>query len=160
MNNFVIENAQPEDIEAIVKLAEACGLSYWPPDDYLREVDRADSVFLCLRTEGGGIAGFIIGRIIPAADTQYSADAEIFNIAVEPAIQNQGFAGLLMDELLSRCIRKQVHQVWLEVRKSNTKAIGFYSKKGLIASGFRRNFYKQPVEDAVIMTRTLEAISQ
>lgn len=159
MNKFVIENAQPEDVGAIVKIAEDCGLSYWSPNDYLREIDRADSIFICLRVEVGGVAGFIVGRIIPAADTQYTADAEILNIAVEPALRNQGFAGLLMDEFLSRCSKRQVYQVWLEVRESNTQAMGFYSKTGFIASGIRRNFYTQPVEDAVIMTRTLEPIS-
>ena len=42
-------------------------------------------------------------------------------------------------------------EYFLEVRESNETAIALYSRQGFVKEGIRKNFYEQPVENAVIM---------
>ena len=42
--------------------------------------------------------------------------------------------------------------VSLEVRPSNTAAIALYNSMGFEEVGLRKNFYRDPVEDALILT--------
>ena len=44
----------------------------------------------------------------------------------------------------------------LEVRASNAPAIALYRKHGFQEAGRRKNYYQQPREDAIIMTREFE----
>ena len=44
----------------------------------------------------------------------------------------------------------------LEVRTSNTNAISLYEKNGFIKAGVRKNFYSDPREDGLILTKTFE----
>ena len=43
----------------------------------------------------------------------------------------------------------------LEVRKSNQPAIGLYEKLGFTRDGLRKNYYENPIEDAVLMSKRL-----
>ena len=44
----------------------------------------------------------------------------------------------------------------LEVRPSNLAAVGLYTKLGFVQEGRRRNFYRDPTEDALLLTRRFE----
>ena len=44
----------------------------------------------------------------------------------------------------------------LEVRPSNRPAVGLYTKLGFLEEGRRRNFYNDPTEDALILTRRFQ----
>lgn len=43
----------------------------------------------------------------------------------------------------------------LEVRESNQDAISFYKEKGFTEDGLRKDYYTDPAEDAVLMSREL-----
>ena len=45
--------------------------------------------------------------------------------------------------------------LYLEVRESNQPARGLYKSLGFEENGIRKNFYEQPVENAVLMSKTL-----
>ncbi|MBP2623766.1 ribosomal protein S18-alanine N-acetyltransferase [Streptococcus oricebi] len=74
-------------------------------------------------------------------------EIEILQLAVDPSYQRQGLAGALMDQLDSR------KALFLEVRESNPKARCFYQGRGLKELARRKNYYRAPVEDALIMKR-------
>ena len=44
----------------------------------------------------------------------------------------------------------------LEVRESNLAAISLYEKLGFKVEGKRKNFYRDPQEDGLIMTKRFE----
>jgi len=83
-------------------------------------------------------------------------DGHIDNIAVAPAYRRMGVASLLMKALLCEAKKRGMEKITLEVRQGNRAAMALYHKYGFIPVGYRRNFYRDPNEDAVIMQKQYE----
>ncbi len=81
-------------------------------------------------------------------------DAEVIRIAVRPEDRRKGYGRKLLDEMLAECRRRQVPNIFLEVRSGNAAAIGLYQEAGFTAEGIRKAYYRQPTEDALIMRYT------
>ena len=80
----------------------------------------------------------------------------IDNIAVEEAARRHGVASALLD-VFCRFGAANLSFLTLEVRASNSPAIGLYEKCGFCRVGLRPGYYDVPKEDAVIMTREFSA---
>ncbi|OOF66372.1 ribosomal protein S18-alanine N-acetyltransferase [Rodentibacter sp. Ppn85] len=93
-------------------------------------------------------------RIIGFAICQSVLDeATLFNIAVEPAMQEKGLGTFLLKELMERLKAQGVQTLWLEVRESNP-ARWLYEKQGFNEVDIRKNYYPLPDggrENAVVM---------
>jgi ribosomal-protein-alanine N-acetyltransferase len=76
---------------------------------------------------------------------------ELGNIAVDPAFRRRGLARRLIALVLERAAARGVRELFLEVRPSNTGARQLYESFGFAHVGQRRNYYQEPVEDAVVM---------
>lgn len=103
------------------------------------------------RTWFGGIwlEGLLIGYVI----FYYVLDeGEIARIAVDPAYRRKGGAARLLLAVEDFCEEKGIERLMLEVRKGNAPAISFYEKYGFSEDGIRKNYYKNPLEDAVLMS--------
>ncbi len=85
-------------------------------------------------------------------------EATLFNIAVDPAFQGQGFGYLLLEALIKHLRQKDIATVWLEVRESNQKARRLYERLGFNEVDVRKNYYPTPDggrENAVVMAAYL-----
>ena len=80
-------------------------------------------------------------------------EAEIHRIAVRPALRGKGYGQLLLADFLKRMRDAGVLSVLLEVRAGNGAGIGLYRKNGFAPVGTRRDYYRNPKEDAVIMQK-------
>ena len=89
-------------------------------------------------------AGVIIARL--AAD-----ECEILNFAVCRDKRGQGYGKALLAFLLLKAKETDAHTVYLDVRETNNTAIHIYKKAGFEIYGERKNFYKNPQEDAILM---------
>jgi [ribosomal protein S18]-alanine N-acetyltransferase len=98
----------------------------------------------------GTPTGFIIGR--HAAD-----EGEVLNLAVSAFSRRQGQGRTLANHLLQQFRDRSVVTVFLEVRESNSAAIGFYEKLGFRLSGRRPSYYRDPVEAALLYSKLLES---
>jgi ribosomal-protein-alanine N-acetyltransferase len=156
MTQFIIEDIEPPDVPELVSIGDECGLSHWSSDDYLSEFSRSDSIILRALDNRSEIIGFIVGRVVLAADTDEAVDAEIYNVGVRKPFQHKGCGKLLLHQFLSRCKRQAVRRVWLEVRASNFQGIGFYLNTGFAENGRRKAFYSGPGEDAITMSLALD----
>lgn len=76
---------------------------------------------------------------------------ELHRIAVVPFIRNRGIGELLLNEFRERYRRMGVETIYLEVRESNAAARHFYVKCGFEEHGRRPKYYKNPMEDAILM---------
>ena len=148
---FTISPVEPADIEAIVLLAEECGLSPWTPRDYREEAKRTDSILMRLTDDSGNLAGFLVGRRVPGNSADGRLDAEIYNIGIRRSMQRNGAGSVLLREFLKRCSEHEVVNVWLDVRTSNAGAIAFYRSFGFEEFTIRNSFYTDPVEDGMVM---------
>ena len=84
-----------------------------------------------------------------------AGDAELLRIAVLPNWRRQGLGARLLREMHGMLIKKGTSRVFLEVRESNTSAHALYTSLGYAEDGKRRNFYSNPREDAVLMSKDL-----
>ncbi|MBQ2734664.1 MAG: ribosomal protein S18-alanine N-acetyltransferase [Clostridia bacterium] len=82
-------------------------------------------------------------------------EGQITNVAVDPACRRMGIGEAILDALLSEAKQRGAEQVALEVRVSNTAAVALYEKCGFEAAGVRKNFYRHPTEDALVMLKPL-----
>ena len=101
------------------------------------------------RGAGRGVLGYVVA--IFAAD-----EGEIGNLAVVPAARGQGIGGQLLDAVLAEAERRGCVVLYLEVRESNAAARQLYASRGFEDAGRRRGYYQRPVEDALLLRRTVE----
>jgi ribosomal-protein-alanine N-acetyltransferase len=59
----------------------------------------------------------------------------------------------MLEELITQAKARGISSLTLEVRKSNMSAIILYKKLGFTEAGIRKEFYTNPIEDAIIMWR-------
>lgn len=79
-------------------------------------------------------------------------EGEIIRIAVEPDERRRGIAEHLFGELKLQCVKQGIAKWMLDVRAGNKAALACYRKMGFCEDGRRRNFYSDPVEDAILMS--------
>ncbi len=79
-------------------------------------------------------------------------EGEIARIAVDIPYRRQGAARLLLEELERVLQKRQAVKLLLDVRAGNKTAISFYRSFGFKVDGIRKDFYREPSEDAVLMS--------
>ena len=130
------------DISAALSiLKESPEASMWSRESLMESASRGIALVAEL---DGSIAGILVGRA--AAD-----EFEILNLAVGKAWRRRGAASQLVASAVTRAQSEGAAQVHLEVRASNAGAIALYEKMGFRISGRRPNYYREPVEDAVLL---------
>jgi [ribosomal protein S18]-alanine N-acetyltransferase len=137
------------DIPAVLEIEKECFLSAWSFEGYKNELLRDDAKIVIAENKGE-ITGFAATRLITSAN-----EGEILNIAVRRQFQNQGIGTLLLKEIIDFFKSNAIKSVWLEVRKSNFTARDFYRRNGFILCGERKNYYTNPLEDALVMKLNL-----
>ncbi len=110
----------------------------------------ADTVtILAALEEDGTLMGYACLLVIPP-------DGELMNIAVDGCFRGRGAGSALMEAVLERAVLLGAEDVFLEVRESNAPARHLYEKYGFETIGRRKKYYQKPVEDAILMKRTME----
>ncbi|HFU4203578.1 TPA: ribosomal protein S18-alanine N-acetyltransferase [Streptococcus suis] len=94
-----------------------------------------------LAYENQEIVGFL------AAQTVLD-EMEILQIAVKTDFQRMGIASQLMAAVMD-----WEGDIFLEVRESNSAAQALYTRQHFTQIGKRKDYYRHPVEDAVLMKR-------
>lgn len=103
---------------------------------------------LLVAEDEDGVAGF---AVVSALGTVYPVQAETESIAVLPEHQGKGVGRALLEAVFAWCREKQVAELHLEVRVSNTNAITLYERAGFTPQGIRPGYYERPAEDAMCM---------
>ncbi|MGJ8682675.1 ribosomal protein S18-alanine N-acetyltransferase [Paraglaciecola sp.] len=77
----------------------------------------------------------------------------IMDIGVKESERGKGYGRDLIDYIIERSTKDKIQQVWLEVRQSNTAAIGLYESVGFNVIETRHDYYinSKGREDALIM---------
>lgn len=126
--------------EIYALLSDVYGLSPWNLEQIEADVKQANTEYFYLY-EAQALIGFL-------AIQDLAGELEITQLAVKKAYQGQGLANQLMEFLADRPER-----IFLEVRASNQVARALYEKHGFLPVGQRKNYYQNPVEDAILMAR-------
>ena len=118
---------------------------HWTCAAYLAAIDpeRAPRR-IALVAEIGSVVGFAVAIVV-------APQAERETIAVAEEFQRRGVARRLFAALTEELTSAAVTEVLLEVRASNAQALEFYRALGFQETGRRRQYYADPVEDAVLL---------
>ena len=143
-----IREMQRTDLFAVVALEQACGLSSWGIAGYEHELTNSAAILLTASLQQQ-FAGYFSGRVM--AD-----EFELFSIAVLPEFRRQGIGLKLLKSGLNELHQRGIYRCFLEVRAANISAQILYRQCGFVPMGRRRNYYYDPVDDAVMMA--LDAI--
>lgn len=142
-----VKATQREHINAIAELEKICFSTPWSVDALLDAYKNGTKFFVAV--ENKKVLGYV--GISCILDEGY-----ITNIAVFPEFRQKGVGTALLNRVFSLASDIGLSFVSLEVRVSNQNAISLYEKLGFKTEGKRKNFYDNPKEDALIMTKRFE----
>jgi [ribosomal protein S18]-alanine N-acetyltransferase len=139
--SVTIRPAVADDVAAILAIERVAeSAAHWSQEQYSRRV--AEGMIL-VAEEGPDITGFVCARVV-------AREWEIENIVVAEHKRRSGVGDELLRELLRRACEQSGASIWLEVRESNEAARRLYKKHEFRETGKRREYYRNPVEDAVL----------
>jgi ribosomal-protein-alanine N-acetyltransferase len=80
-------------------------------------------------------------------------EVSLLDICVSPAYQGKGYGKQLMLQLIEEAKHRKGAVLMLEVRESNSSALGLYSRLGFVQTARRKGYYPtgQGPEDAILM---------
>ncbi len=140
------------DLTAVVGLERGIAEApHWAEGEYAAIVDGGDgAVRRCLLVaEGEGrLLGFAVGKVIGSG---VDGVGELESVTVDGAARRMGVGRALCGAVFGWCRGEGAVVVELEVRAGNEGAIALYEGLGFVVSGRRGGYYREPVEDAVLM---------
>lgn len=129
----------------IARLEEICFSDPWSEKSIASELKNGLSLWL-VALDGEAVVGYVGSQSV-------LGETDMMNLAVSPDYRRQGVAERLVEELICRLKTQGNHCLTLEVRSSNLPARKLYEKMGFVQVGLRKNYYRNPKEDALIMKK-------
>lgn len=142
-----IRAATAADLGAICEIERASFSDPWSLKSF-RDSLAHDFVRMRVIEDDGVVAGY---AVVWAS----SVECELANLAVNPARRGAGLGAQLLDAVLREMHGEGLLVMFLEVRASNAAARHLYASRGFHEVGARSNYYKDPVEDALVLRRDL-----
>lgn len=148
-SNIGISRMREEDVAQVVALEQESGLSSRGAGNYRISLTEPKEILLI-----AGINKEIIGifSAIVVVD-----ELLIDNVAVAAPWRGLGVASRLMLEGLQAARRRGAVKAVLDVRSNNLIARSLYEKHGFVVAGRRPEYYHNPLDDALIMTREINS---
>lgn len=140
MEDFLVEELKKKDAKEVFEIEKTFfGTKNF--DSIMNSLSSETLKYFVLKKEKM-IVGFLECSIV-------LDEAEIFDIAIKQEFQGKGLSKLLMNFLFDFCRSKNVRTIFLEVNKTNNKAISLYGKYGFQEYSLRKNYYGN--DDAILM---------
>ena len=135
-------------VPAIAEIEKLCFNDPWSEKSIASELGNRLSLWL-VALEGERVVAYVGSQSV-------LGETDMMNIAVHPDCRRQGIAEALVNSLVEALREKGNHSLMLEVRASNAPAKALYEKLGFIQVGLRKNYYRNPREDACILRKEWE----
>ena len=145
---MMIVKMNQSHVSAVAALEKICFSDPWSENSVASELNSPLSLWL-VALDGATVAGYVGSQSVLDG-------ADIMNIAVHPDWRRQGIAKSLIGALIAELKKRGSHALLLEVRASNDPAIALYGKLGFRQVGRRKNYYRNPKEDALILRKEWE----
>ena len=140
---IALRPARDEDIEAVVAIEHASFGDPWNRSAFVDLVDDPRVAFL-IADVGGAVRGYVVAWFV-------LDEGEIGNLAVAREARRRGIGALLLDGAIAAVRASDVETLYLEVRDSNAAARSLYASRGFVEVGRRREYYRKPKEDALVL---------
>lgn len=136
-----------EDLEQVVDIEQNLFSVPWTKEGFLTYLMKKDTMFFVVE-EKERILGYC--SMMTVLD-----EGDILNVAVRSDRQKEGIGQFLVDSMLRMAEMQGIRLVHLEVRQGNGTARRLYQRLGFKEDGLRRDYYENPVENAVLMTKEM-----
>ena len=134
-------------VAQVAALEAICFRDPWSEKSVASELNNPLSHWL-VAVEDDAVLGYIGSQTV-------LDESDMMNVAVSPAHRRKGIAEALVLALADALREKGSVKLALEVRASNAPAITLYEKLDFKPIGLRKNYYRNPKEDALIMQKEL-----
>lgn len=141
----------PLTMDRIDEVLEIERLSFsdpWSREMFRSELEVGGGTYARMAVRAGKLVGYLLAVLI-------EGEAHLGNLAVHPSERRTGVGQRLLDDLLDTARAGGVTRITLEVRRSNENARKFYFRNDFIDVAMRKNYYRNPHEDAIVMLRSL-----
>ena len=135
-----------DHVAQVAELEKLCFADPWSENSIASELGNIWSYWVVALLNDA-----VIGYI--GSQSTDDGETDVMNVAVHPDHRRKGIAESLIDTLIAELKNRGGHALMLEVRASNAPAIALYEKLGFTQVGCRRNYYRNPREDALILRK-------
>ena len=137
-----IESMKEAQVPQIAALERVCFSDPWSEKSILSELENPLSCWL-VAMDGEHLAGYVGSQTV-------LGETDMMNLAVDPDYRRKGLGKELILSLIEALRQRGSRCLTLEVRDSNAPARALYEGLGFQEIGRRRNYYRNPREDALI----------
>ena len=134
------------DVDGVHAIEEATFAMPWSRESFERDVTENKCARYLVAEKNGEIIAF-------AGTWLVIDEAHITNIAVSEDMRGNGYGEKITRALMQAAANEGCLWMDLEVRRSNLRAQSLYRKVGFIDVGYRKRYYEDNREDALIMYR-------
>lgn len=150
LSDVTLRQARPRDLTDVAALERQCYADPWPAAAFTALPGNPRVFFaVARRASSGHVAGYVIAWYV-------LDEGELANLAVAPGERRRGIGRVLLEAVIADALQRNVRDLYLEVRQSNTAARQLYAAHEFEEVGRRKAYYRSPVEDALILRRTLK----
>lgn len=143
-----IVKMEPGHVSQVAALEKVCFADPWSEKSVASELSNPLALWL-VAVDGDTVAGYVGSQSV-------LGESDMMNIAVSPDYRRQGIATVLVTALVEELKNAGNSSLTLEVRASNGPAAALYEKLGFLQVGCRKNYYRNPKEDAWILRKEWE----
>ena len=134
-----------QHVPQIAELEKLCFSDPWSENSIASELNNRLSCWL-VALDGDSVVGYVGSQTV-------LGETDMMNIAVHPGYRKLGIATEMINALVCTLREQGSKSLMLEVRASNEPAKALYEKMGFEAVGVRKNYYRNPKEDALILRK-------
>ena len=142
---MIITQMNESHVCQIAELEKICFHDPWSENSIASELHNRLACWL-VAMDADKLVGYVGSQTVVG-------ETDMMNIAVHPAYRKCGVASALIDALIVALKERGSHSLMLEVRASNEPAKSLYTKLGFESVGIRKNYYRNPREDALILRK-------
>lgn len=139
-----IQQMTKEHIDSVLAIEQSCFALPWTREDFEREMTENKLAIYSIAVLDGNIVGY-------AGMWHIVTEGHITNVAVLQEYRRRGIGKALLERMIAIAEQKEMIGITLEVRISNIAAQKLYIKYGFRPEGFRKKYYQDTKEDAIIM---------
>jgi len=147
---IVLRGMRLDDVPAVAAIDRESFPLPWSESSFRHDLTANPAAHLIVAEDASGGVRRIAGY---AGYWLVVDEAHLSTLAVAPAWRRRGVGEHLLRHAMDLAARQGAGMMTLEVRVSNVAARTLYRKLGFRVVGRRRQYYKDNLEDAILMTR-------
>ena len=133
----------------MMELDSLCFSDAWSEQDYREMQEQTTFSNWLLQVPTGAQIGMLSFQSVPP-------ELQILRLAVLPDWRKQGPAQFMLEQLEKMAKSANLKSIWLEVNSANKAGRAFYYKQGYQETGIRKNYFRNPLGDALLLKKTLK----